>query len=103
MEVLNADKVRVKEEILSFFKKGVTKIDPDAELYLFGSRTDMEKRGGDIDFLILSGKKLSSETLRELKYSFWRQFGEQKVDLVNFTFEEDATFKKLIMLDAIKL
>jgi len=100
MQVSNGDKVRVKEAILSFFKEGVMKIDPEAELYLFGSRTDLQKKGGDIDFLILSRERLSKEALRDLKYAFWRQFGEQKVDLVNFTFEEDRPFKRIALTTA---
>ncbi|MEQ9467755.1 MAG: nucleotidyltransferase domain-containing protein [Ekhidna sp.] len=82
---------------------GIQKIDPKAELYLFGSRTDLQKKGGDIDFLVLSAGKLPLEALRELKYSFWRQFGEQKVDLVNFTFEEDRPFKRIALTSAKKL
>lgn len=30
-------------------------------------------------------------------------FGEQKLDIVNFTFDEKSAFKDLILLDAILL
>jgi hypothetical protein len=59
--------------------------DASAELRLYGSRTDDQKRGGDIDLLLIVGsealaKKLNSEKhwiLSEIK----AEIGDQKVDL----------------------
>lgn len=46
--------MRLSSEIVNFFKSEARKIDKGAEIYLFGSRADDSKKGGDIDIMILS-------------------------------------------------
>jgi len=48
--------VRLKERELKTIKEVILKYDPDAQIVLFGSRTDPSKRGGDIDLLVVSQK-----------------------------------------------
>lgn len=67
------------------------------QVYLFGSRADDTKKGGDIDILVLSEKKLHHSELYKMKQSFFSKFGEQKLDIVNFTTENDSAFKKHIL------
>ena len=74
-------------------------IDDEVEIYLFGSRVRDNQRGGDIDILILSNERLSRRILREVKINFYERFGCQKIDLVNFTFEEEDSFKELALMD----
>jgi predicted nucleotidyltransferase len=55
----------------------------DAKVYLFGSRTDDTKRGGDIDLYIETSVKegiyhKKIEMLKEL----YKNLGEQKIDIV---------------------
>ena len=55
----------------------------DGEIYLFGSRVDDNKKGGDIDlYLVIENK----EKLFERKVKFLsrvkRELGEQKIDIV---------------------
>jgi len=52
-----------------------------AKLYLFGSRIDDTKKGGDIDLLIID-ETLSKKDLRLLRVDFFKHFGEQKLDIV---------------------
>jgi uncharacterized protein len=51
-------------------------------VFLFGSRTDMQRRGGDIDWFIRNENVLTIEAkvsfLAELKL----KIGEQKIDVV---------------------
>jgi predicted nucleotidyltransferase len=57
----------------------------DAEVWLFGSRVDDDKRGGDID-LYIELPAMKTEELRKLESRFWirlqRALGEQKIDIV---------------------
>jgi hypothetical protein len=63
------------------FKHTLYRLDPQARLFLFGSRTDPHSRGGDIDLLILSSK-LTQRDLRRLRLDFFDRFGEQKLDIL---------------------
>ena len=49
-------KVRLKEGEIETIKGVILSFDPDAEIVLFGSRTDLGKKGGDIDLLVVSKK-----------------------------------------------
>lgn len=95
--------MRIKEPIRQFFIDEVAKIDPKAEVYLFGSRTDDEARGGDIDILILSEERLPGPSIRLLRREFFKSFGWQKLDLINFLFQEEDPFKNVIFKQLIKL
>ena len=71
-------------------------------IYLFGSRVDDSKKGGDIDlYLILKDEDLKNEELFEKKIKFLskikRNIGEQKIDIV---FNKDKN--RLIEQEAIK-
>ncbi len=55
-----------------------------ASLWLFGSRVDTEKRGGDIDlFLELAGSVDNVAALvRKIRVALYDRIGERKIDLV---------------------
>jgi len=95
--------MRISKEIQNFFKQSVKFIDATANVYLFGSRTDDNKKGGDIDILILSDKKIDLDKILLLKINFYKQFGEQKLDIINFTYNENNSFKDYILDSAILL
>ncbi len=59
----------------------VASFDPTAEVYLFGSRADDGKRGGDIDLLIFSGC-IDRKTRRAIRRAILDRIGEQKLDIV---------------------
>ena len=58
----------------------------NCKIYLFGSRVDDTKKGGDIDLLVITDKSLSSEELirRKLKAlaELYKKLGERKIDLL---------------------
>ncbi len=95
--------MRLNPEIIDFFKSELNQLFDNYELYLFGSRTDDRKRGGDIDLLILADRRLHLKEKLQLKAKFYFKFGDQKIDIVSFTFEENDPFKHYILDYAIKL
>jgi len=86
-----------------FFVRYVKENFSDAKVYLFGSRVDDDKKGGDIDILIISKDKLSFADISQMRLRFYRMFGEQKIDIVNFMFTEDDPFKNIALNYAIEL
>ena len=92
--------MRIKPEIRAFLKETSANLFPNAGIYLFGSRTDNQARGGDIDILILSKKKIAPAVIRTFRISFYKKFGYQKIDVVNFTEDEKTTFKQIILSTA---
>lgn len=68
------------------------------QVYLFGSRVDDEKKGGDIDLLILSSE-FTPEAGEYLKHQFFLQL-DSKLDVVvfnpnNLTTEQQAFMNTL--------
>ena len=81
----------------------VSEVAPDADCYLFGSRTDDRKRGGDIDLLLLTSDKLPLTMMRGVRRRILNQIGEQKLDIVNFTRESSHPFKTAALECAVQL
>ena len=83
-------------------KTATLKLDEKAKLFLFGSRVDDQKKGGDIDILILSDI-LKRKDIRKIKRSFFDLFGEQKLDIVLDTLNPSKVFTKMIQKNAVSL
>ena len=95
--------MRISQEEANFLKKEISAILPDALIYLFGSRVDDDKKGGDIDIMILSGRRLNWKEKSKFRWSYFGKYGEQKLDIVSFSFLEENPFKLLIMEKGIQL
>jgi predicted nucleotidyltransferase len=76
---------------------------PDADCYLFGSRTDDAAKGGDIDILVITAESLPLPQISRMRRLILNQIGEQKLDIVNFPIASDHPFKRAVMENAIKL
>ena len=94
--------MRLKQEEINILKQKLYTLSTNAKLYLFGSRWDDTKRGGDIDLLVVSDK-LSKKDLRALRIDFFNFFGEQKIDIVLDDGTFTNPFTKLISQKAVLL
>ncbi|MFC1596112.1 nucleotidyltransferase domain-containing protein [Candidatus Margulisiibacteriota bacterium] len=73
--------MRLKDREVTAIKNIILSRDREAKIYLFGSRTDDDKKGGDIDLLIISDK-ITAPDKRKIKLNLYDQIGEQKIDLL---------------------
>lgn len=89
--------MRLANDKIGHLKLSVKAILPNAKLYLFGSRTDDTKKGGDIDLLILGDRTLDFLEKATIEREFFRAFGEQKLDLISFEFSSDDVFKTIAL------
>lgn len=76
-------------------------LDGNARIYLFGSRVDDSKKGGDIDLLVMSDQ-LTSDDKRTIKLKLYELLGEQKIDIVLAADDSDP-FVKLALATGVML
>ena len=93
--------MRLKETEQNAIRSTIANLDQDASVYLFGSRVDESKKGGDIDLLIMSDK-LTRTDKRTIKIKLYDLIGEQKIDIVLASDDSDP-FVKLALEGAVKL
>jgi len=79
--------MRLSESQVNAIKSAVSEVlGPGARVYLFGSRVDDFRRGGDIDLLIIPDEALSGDETLDARLKIGallqRTLGERKIDLV---------------------
>jgi len=95
--------MRLAIEKIDNLKNSIISILPNAKVYLFGSRVDDTKKGGDIDILILGKRRLDYREKAKVERAFFEKFGEQKLDLISFEYNCDNAFKEIALEKAIQL
>ncbi len=93
--------MRLKREDICAIKKVVRELDKDAMIYLFGSRTNDNKSGGDIDLLIMS-KELTNSDKRRIRVRLYNEIGEQKIDII-IANDIEKPFVKIALEESILL
>lgn len=93
--------MRLKEEEISAIKETIESFDSEAKVWLYGSRTDDCKRGGDIDLLIFSQKLSFSDKLK-IKVQLYKKIGEQKIDMI-IAKDDKKPFVRIALENAILL
>jgi predicted nucleotidyltransferase len=95
--------MRLEQKQVEAIKRQAAKWTPEADTFVFGSRTDPHARGGDIDLLLLAEKKVPLATLRHLRRAILDEIGEQKLDIVSFARTAEHPFKDVALSTAAKL
>jgi predicted nucleotidyltransferase len=93
--------MRLKPEEITAIKETVHALDGEAMVYLFGSRVDDSKRGGDIDLLVMS-QTLTRSDAGKIRWRLWELMGEQKIDILIAKDTSDP-FVRIAMKEGILL
>jgi hypothetical protein len=93
--------MRLSDVELDAIRRTIANLDPEARVYLFGSRTDDTRRGGDIDLLIMSNN-LKHDDRGRICWNLWEQIGEQKIDIIIARDDADP-FVKIALQNGVPL
>jgi len=88
--------MRIQPEEQAAIISTITNFDKESEIYLFGSRIDDTKRGGDIDVLVKSDV-ISRSMLAHIEDELFRKIDEQKIDFVLTCKNELNSFSKVVL------
>jgi len=94
--------MRITDHERNAITDAVKSVDPNAEVWLFGSRADDGKKGGDIDIAILSEKINTVMQKIQIRRFICDRIGEQKIDIVTTSSGKEAIFK-LAVSEGVKL
>jgi len=95
--------MRITENEKNVIIDAVKNIDPDARLWLFGSRADDSKKGGDIDIAIFS-EEINNDVMKKIQVRRFicNRIGEQSIDIITSSDGKEAFFR-LAVEEGIKL
>ena len=87
----------IKECIKRYFGK-------DCTIYLFGSRVDDTKKGGDIDIYVIPKKKEMNNIILKIKAKrcIKNRLGEQKIDIV-IVKDSNSPIEKIALANGVQL
>jgi uncharacterized protein len=93
-----------KNEITSIHNSAIKYFGENSKVFLFGSRIDDNKKGGDIDLYLETDLKdgVFNKKVEMLTYLNLR-LGEQKIDLVINNFQRDKSIFQAAQQDGILL
>ncbi|MDX1919837.1 MAG: nucleotidyltransferase domain-containing protein [Candidatus Caenarcaniphilales bacterium] len=88
--------MRLSAHELNSIKEAVKSVDVDATVYLFGSRVDDTKKGGDIDLLIIS-EKIGFAEKSKILWTLYERIGEQKIDILLSKTGQETAFIEIAL------
>ncbi|HDH87033.1 MAG TPA: nucleotidyltransferase domain-containing protein [Desulfobacteraceae bacterium] len=93
--------MRLKDEEKQVILQTIHSIDPNAKIYLFGSRVNDSDKGGDIDLLVFS-RKISYGDKLTVKKNIFSVLEEQKIDLI-VTKDGSEPFVRMVLEQGVQL
>ena len=105
--MLEEPKVRLSNQQLEAIKESVKSVlGENAQIYIFGSRADLNKKGGDIDILVIS-ENISSEKEKfqikmEILKNLYKKLGERKIDLI-ITNKPEKEIEKIAVEKGVRI
>ena len=98
--------MRLTQQEIKAIKKTFKEVFKEGNIYLFGSRVDDTKRGGDIDLYVDTPLRLNTRESLEKKSKFrlklYELIGEQKIDIV-VSKDKDRSIEKEILKSGVLL
>ncbi len=104
---MNTTKVRLSESQIFKIRESIKSVlGEDIEIYIFGSRTDLRKKGGDIDILVVD-KNLSQKGDRfklkiKILSKLYKAIGERKIDLLLTDFPK-SDIEKIAITKGVRI
>lgn len=95
--------MRLNKNQLQAIKEAFSLYLQNYELRLFGSRVFDDKKGGDIDLLVLTNNRITLNEKWKIRREIEKNLGPQKIDIVNFTYKQENEFKNYILGESIIL
>ena len=93
--------MRLKDKEKQVILQAIHSIDPNAKIYLFGSRVDDSDKGGDIDLLVFS-RKISYGDKLAVKKNIFSVLDKQKIDLI-VTKDGGEPFVRMVLEQGVQL
>lgn len=87
--------MRISQEEKRLFVDSVTAVDPESRVWLFGSRVEDAKRGGDIDLAVLS-TRIGRQEMRGIRRKILDRLGEQRIDIVTSSDGAEPFFRMAV-------
>jgi predicted nucleotidyltransferase len=96
--------MRLSEDEITSIKKAFLEAFEDGKIYLFGSRVDDTKRGGDIDLYLCPSQKFDDERIRRRNFliKLDEYIGEQKIDAV-MAKDKNRLIEQVALRDGVEL
>ena len=86
--------MRLNDKYIMTIKNSFQEVFGEGEIYLFGSRVDDSKKGGDIDlYLVIKDKSDLFRKKLQFLAKIKKELGEQKIDVV-FNIDENRLIEQ---------
>lgn len=102
MQKLSNQTVRLTQDEIENIKNTIKSFDPEAKIYIFGSRADLTKKGGDIDILVISSK-IDSQARRKIKVELFLKLGDRKIDIIVTDNPRKTEFTKIAYSQGVEI